>query len=137
MEQPEYKTVVRHRVFVLSKGTKIAASVLLGLPLVLSLLASIGPHGVDLKFAGFALAVFGLPILLAWRAPTPYSNRSYKVVRVKPPVGSAQSVDASHDTSEPFLAVEPTPLIDNSDDYRTNPMYSHLTGNIWHDSCDD
>ena len=125
---------VRRKIFVISNSTKMVVTVLFGVPLLLIVSAAVLAGGKsDLELAGIMAVLCGLPTLLAWRLPAPYSNRSYKVVRSTPEGGSAAPA------SGPSAEAESDPS-----DYRNidapgalwlNPRWSTLRGNLW--SMDD
>jgi hypothetical protein len=133
-------TSVRHKFFVLSKPTKVVATVLLS-PLIAVMLL---PAVFDLSKNNLTLAVFGLVFLLLplwaiWRAPTPYSNQAYKVSRARR-ISSAESSSGSGSTSADAEVIGmPVPRDTLGFTDITEPLarinhvaFSDEPSNIWH-----
>lgn len=123
-------STVRRKIFVISKSTKILVTILLGAPLVLIAPAAVLAGGKsNLELAGILTVLCALPILWAWRLPTPYSNRSYKIVRSACEGGS--SAPASGSRVEADSDPSDYRNIDSPGALWLNPRWSTLRGNLW------
>lgn len=123
-------TKVRYKVFVLSRAAKVTIAVLLVLLGALIVPAAAFPIGkANAELAAGLAGAIGLLILLVWRAPAPYSNRAYKVIRVRPAKPSLAA--ASEDDDSPHIENIES---DDGDDLRTDPRWHMLLWNIWHRS---
>ena len=122
-------TQVKRRAIVISRGVKLVAAVLLGVPLAFCWIAPVVADGTwDPVLAGLATVTFGLPLLWTWTRPSPGSRRAYKVVRVHPVDESSSSEKTRRD---PYKG-DPFHDPDAPDAIWCHPDWSGVPGNLYH-----